>query len=503
VSEISPEEAEPEPESLDPAGSAWDRCEWLRELREIPGDATWPRLMTDPHPNAAGSFGPEFESWVSDRFGHSLLWWQRLVAARVLEHDSDGVLVWASWLVSTARQVGKSWLLWFLASWRVEQAPRFGEPQTVLHLAMNLAAARKVQEPAVSWARRHEGWKGFQSNGRDEVRAPDGSRWLVRSTGAPYGYSVSLGLVDEAWDVDPKVVDDGLEPTMLARVQPQLGMLSTAHRAATGLFPARRAAALGQVRVPQDCLLVEWSARRDAEPSDRAGWRLASPLWTPLRERSIAALLERAESGFSDDPLESPMESFRSQRLNIWPVAAGSRPGRDEPLVDEAGWAGAADLTVSAAGPLIGAVEDRTGLGAAAAAAGLLPDGRVLVWGGLFPSRAQALGWISLLAPSRLLVGASLAGDEAMAELKVPVEKAGQAETSSALPKLRELLAAGRLVHDGGSQLAEQVRSLRVVERGGGLSVSSRGRSDLARCAAWAVHAAASAPPAKPRWAVF
>jgi hypothetical protein len=100
-------------------------------------------------------------------------------------------------------------------------------------------------------------------------------------------------------------------------------------------------------------------------------------------------------------------------------------------------------------------------------------------------------------------VGASLAGDESLAELKMPVEKAGTVETSSALPKLRELLAAGRLVHDGGEALASQIRSLRVVERGGGLSVSSRGRSDLARCAAWAVHAAASAPPAKPKWAVF
>jgi hypothetical protein len=57
-------------------------------------------------------------------------------------------------------------------------------------------------------------------------------------------------------------------------------------------------------------------------------------------------------------------------------------------------------------------------------------------------------------------------------------------------------------VHDGGADLATQVGSLRVAERAGGLTVTSRGRSDLARCAAWAVHAAAAAPVAKPMWAV-
>jgi hypothetical protein len=65
-------------------------------------------------------------------------------------------------------------------------------------------------------------------------------------------------------------------------------------------------------------------------------------------------------------------------------------------------------------------------------------------------------------------------------------------QTRTALPQLRELVAQGRLVHDGGTELAAQVEALRVVEStGGGLSVSTRsGRSDLVRAAAWAVAAA-------------
>jgi hypothetical protein len=37
-------------EGLGPADPAWDRCTWLDELRVVPPDSTWPRLMTSPHP---------------------------------------------------------------------------------------------------------------------------------------------------------------------------------------------------------------------------------------------------------------------------------------------------------------------------------------------------------------------------------------------------------------------------------------------------------------------
>ena len=59
------------------------------------------------------------------------------------------------------------------------------------------------------------------------------------------------------------------------------------------------------------------------------------------------------------------------------------------------------------------------------------------------------------------------------------------------MPLLRELVAGGRLVHDGGAELAAQVEAARVVEAAaGGLTLSTRsGRSDLLRAATWAVAA--------------
>jgi hypothetical protein len=510
VSGISTQSDGLEPEAPDPADPVWDACDWLRDLRIVPAGSVWPRLMTGPHPRATGSWGLEYAAWAEERFGQPLRWWQRLVAARILEHDAAGALVWLSWLVSTARQVGKSWQLRGLAAWRLEQAGRFGQPQLVMHTGKDIPVCREVQRPMRSWARRHrgEGYDARESNGREEVLTPDGSQWLVRGRDSVYGYSVSLGLVDEAWDVAPEIVDDGLEPTMPSMTQPQLGLLSTAHRRATSLFPQRRALALDEVSSPVETLLIEWSARPDAENEDRVAWRAASPFWDERRERLLASTLARALAGGSDDPTEpDPIESFRTQWLNIWPARSARSAGRDEPLLEEGAWAGVADLAAVPSGGLVVAVEDRTGLGAAAAAAGVSGDGRIVVWGQLFPDRVRAVGWAAVaceLRPgSRLLVGASLFGDESLAAFPAEVAKVGAAETSAALPKLRELLAGDRLRHDGGTELATQMAGLRVGERAGGLAVTSRGRSDLARCAAWAVHACAAAPPARPKWAML
>src|SRR4051812_33258669 len=79
----------PERQGL-PADDARWRVPWLEELRRVPGDAVWPRLMTVPHPRATGSLGAEFVGWAEARTGGRLRWWQRLVAVRLLEHDRDG-----------------------------------------------------------------------------------------------------------------------------------------------------------------------------------------------------------------------------------------------------------------------------------------------------------------------------------------------------------------------------------------------------------------------------
>jgi hypothetical protein len=444
--------------------------------------------------------------------GIVLLWWQRLVVYRLLEYDAAGVLVWRSVLLTVARQVGKSTLLRALALWRMHRADLFGEPQTVLHTARDLQIMRDTQRSAKAWARsrRAAGYRVVESNGREEVSGPDGGRWLLRATRGVYGYSASLALADEAWGIAADVIDDGMAPTMLARLQPQLVLASTAHPQSTSLFLARRAAALGELDSPGSALLIEWSAA--ADPGDESGWRAASPWWSADREDLIRTALAATRSA----PLPvvgepDPVESFRAQYLNVWPARSAAQSAATVvPLVDGQVWAGAADLRVPVpAGPVVLAVDDWGGAGAAALVAARLGDGRVLVSGQLFESRARAAAWVawqvSAHAGSRLLVGAQLLRDAAIAALG-EVERMGAADTSAGLPMLRELVVAGRLVHDGGRDLTGQVGAARVTaSRAGGLILSPRsGRSDLLRCAAWAVAAAAELPAAQvPDFFVF
>jgi hypothetical protein len=112
-------------ELLDPLGfppdhPVWD-VSWIDPLRDVPANASWPRLMTPPHPQAVGSLGPEFAQSAAERMGQPLRWWQELAATRLLEVDAEGRLVWPAVLLSTARQVGKSVLLRELLMWRLTQ----------------------------------------------------------------------------------------------------------------------------------------------------------------------------------------------------------------------------------------------------------------------------------------------------------------------------------------------------------------------------------------------
>jgi hypothetical protein len=475
-----------------PADSAWDGLGWLDPLREVPDSAVWPRYMTGSHPRATGSYGPEFCGWSAGRRGEPLRWWQQLVACRLLEHDAAGWLVWLFALVTTARQVGKSVLLSELSLWRIHQAERWGQPQMVLLTSKDIPAAKELHRAGRVWARRQPGFRVREANGQEEVRFGE-SAWAVRATGSVYSYSASVAAVDECWAIDPEIVDDGIEPTTLEKRSPQVQLTSSAHSAATSLFPSRRVVALGELGSPADTLLVEWSAPRDAPVGEVSTWRLASPHWSPQRERLLSAKWSAAQAGVSEDPMEDPLESFRSQYLNQWPVKVLGRRGKDEALFPDGLWEGIADLAVAPPSRLVCAVDDRTGVGAAAAACGLLADGRLLVWGRSFTARARALAWVELLRPAELLVGPALAAQVEGART------VGAADSAAALPRLRELAGAGRLVHDGGPELALQVKAARVAERSGGLVLTAS--LDVLRCAAWAVWASAAAPPRRPSWA--
>jgi len=488
-------EPEPEREGLASSDRRW-RVPWLRGLRRPPANAVWPRLMTVPHPRAVGSLGAEFTAWAETRSGKELRWWQRLVATRALEVDDQEQLVWETVVLSMARQLGKSWLLRELLFWRIHQGERFGEPQDVLHTGKDLAVCKEVQRPARVWAKaRQQVYKVREVNGQEEVELlGDGSRWMLRAKEAVYGYSVSCAAADEAWKVRASSIEEGLTPTMAERVQPQLWLVSTAHRLATSLMLQRRQVALAGLEVGDGDLLIEWSAPRGVELDDVKAWRQASPHWSAHRQRLISKRLEAMRAGEADDPEEpDPVESFRAQWLNQWPKKAAMTVGDTETLLPAGLWAELADSVQSDLAPVFVAVEDDYGRGAAVAVVAKLEDGRLDVGGWLRDDWDSAIDDVRWLVEARkvrqLLVGASLL-DRVPAGLP-RVTAAGARETRTGLALLRDLAVSGQLLHgDMTPQLDEALGLAKVKEAPTGLFLVARGPTHLIRALVWAVSAA-------------
>jgi hypothetical protein len=487
----------PEPLGFERDSGVW-AVEWLDDLLDVPDDASWPRLMSLPHPRAVASLGRDFEAWVGHRTGRRLRWFQRLFARRLLEVDAEGRLVWDTALLTLARQVGKSWLLRELLMWRLHQGPHFGEPQQVVLISMMKGQARDVFDPELEWCKAQEaglyGWREVNAEEELSVLA-DGSRWLLATkgtgrTGGAYGRSTALGVVDEGWSVRAFTVDEALEPSLVEVDQSQLLLVSTAHRMATSMMLDRRSAALAALDNPEaGDLIVEWSAPRDVDIDDRAAWRQASPHWSARRERAIAKAVQRALAGFaSDDNNEpDPIEAVRAQWLNIWPSRLAVTVGAELLSLDE--WAALLVPTTSPSGRLWVAIEDNYGDGAAVAAVAELEGERFEVDGWTCDTRAEATASARQLVAewpgsSTLLVAPSVRDRTARAI-------ASATETRYGLSLMRSLVKQARLVHDDTPELDAQLAEVRVRPMpGGGLSIVAGPRSDLVRAVVWALRAA-------------
>lgn len=466
---------------------------WLVDLVDVPADATWPRLMTVPHPRAVGSYGALVEAWSAERRGRPFRWWQRLVCRRLLEHDVDGRLVWELAILTLARQLGKTWVLGDLCGWRLEAGGLLGAEQTVLSTGKDVAVVREMQRIHRLRAKRDKAtYHVREVNGQEEIELlADGSRWMVRAKESVYGITATMATIDEAWKVLASIVDDGIEPTTVEAVDAQILLVSTAHRRATALMVGRRASALEELHTGDGALVLEWSAPADAELDDRAAWRAASPHWTSKRERLIARRLEGALAGESDDVDEpDPISSFRTQWLNQWPRKRLALV-KGEPLVELDEWTACAGDVVDDRERIVVAVEDHAGYGAAIAAVCVQADGRLGVDGWLVSTWAEALDDLRRIATTHELV-TLYAGASLLVRLPpgIRARPATATLTRSTLPLMRELVRAGEVVSDS-AELAEQVDTVRVTSAIGGLAVTSAGaRSDLLRASSWALAAA-------------
>jgi hypothetical protein len=468
-----------------------DAVPWLADLVESPPEFCWPLVMTPPHVDAVGSYGDVAERWIEGNLGMRLRWWQRLALRRQYEHDAEGELVWSSVVESTPRRSGKSRRMFAAAMHRMADADWFGEPQTVLHTGSDLLICREVwaQGWAYADAHAHLGWHVLKSNGKESISARDGSRWLVRSQEGVYGYPAGLALVDEAWNVKPSTVDDGLEPALMERTKPQLWMTSTANRRATSLMRRRMSTAMAEIAdgsaASADTLLLWWGMLPDADLDDPEVWRLASPHWSAQRARMIARKLERARLGEvdaeDDDP--DPLQAVVSQYGNAWPSPGKRRSPVGALVVSGSQWANLEVEARPSGPPLVAAVESWYSEGVCVALAWPLDGWRVLVGVSDHPNVPEAARAALSASAGTVLVGKTLTADPAFAD---QVEAVGSRMTQTAT-ELRQLIDQDVLRHDGSPLLTDQVAELRTQRGPEGPRVVSRHRADAVKAAVWAV----------------
>ncbi|HSX67045.1 HNH endonuclease [Nocardioides sp.] len=475
------------------ADLAWDpeylrSVPWLAEFADVPKDAAAPLWMTRPPAHAVGSYGPEVIAWAREELGIRLRWWQRLAITLQLAHDADGVLVFRTFIDSAPRRAGKSVRMRTVALWRLAFAHLFGETQLVMHTGSDLAICREIQRGAWVWATAKWGKDSVtKANGKEAIETWTGDRWLTRSQDAVYGYDVTLGMVDEGWDVKPETVNEGMEPATLERVMPQIHLTSTAHRRATSLMRTAISDALA-MDDPEVCLLL-WGAPPGSDPSDPEVWRAASPHWSEDRRKLIARKYEKALMGEADPQADDPdpMAGFVAQYLNVWRLKA-RKETKGEPITDADTW-GDLEADQLAGVPAAAAIESWYSAGVSVALAWRDgPDTVVAVTD--HPTLAAAAAHVKAAGLRRVTVGASLLEDPALKGLR-PVK--GEARTALAVTRLGGMIREDTFRHDGSEHLTGQVLEVRTLEGADGPRVVSSGRTDAIKAAVWA---AAAAPKA-------
>lgn len=455
---------------------------WIQPLiDDMPDTATWPRIMSLPHPRAVDSLGWEvieraearrLTDPMIPRREKTLRWWQKLLIVRMYEIDADGVLCWPEVLLSTSRQVGKSVGLREIALDRITQADYFGEAQLVLHVAKDLTIADEIQRPARQWAGIMEDqgrdWHPVGNNGRWAVEYNGVmGRWLIRSQNSVYGFSASAALVDEAWAIDPGPISEGIEPTMAEREQPQLLIVSTAHAKATLLMPERRAEALRDLENPDEKLLIEWSAPREAEldKGNIAYHRMASPHWTAKRQKFIAAKINN--------------EGFIEQWLNIWPDDGGAV----ERMVSPSVWSSIADPDLKvpdgpSSGHTVCIYPDITQGQWHIFRSGMdLKEHCYLESLGTHPSMKAALEVVVQLVrrhPAELIIPRHVRGRVPKLPGVRALINAGESDVAAASSAVKPMFKAGRLTHDGSEPLMTQMPRAVVDRYGDTIRISSK-----------------------------
>jgi hypothetical protein len=174
---------------------------------------------------------------------------------------------------------------------------------------VNNKTAQRIQ--ARNKAAQNVSFSTKQSTGDERINFPDGSSIAVVAASAhAHGFSASVILVDEVWDISSDVVFTALRPSQVAVKNPMMMMFSTAgDQGSTVLLQLREQgmAAIDSGRTGS-LYFAEWSLPPGVSLEDRRYWGWANPaLGTTITMKAL-------ELAF-DSPNR---QAFIRGHLNLW-----------------------------------------------------------------------------------------------------------------------------------------------------------------------------------------
>jgi hypothetical protein len=484
----------------------------VKRKRKLPA----PRWQTPLPAGVVGSWGPDVDAYAQTVLGIELDRWQRIALDRALVFGADGRLLHRMYLISTARQNGKTALVRSLLGWALTNAtgPEWSAILGVAHdrsqamlpykaLLDDLAPVQRRLGPIGRGGLALTRYMGIRSAMYDRHR-----EYTVASREASNtvrGMSIDLAAYDEVRTAIDDATWTALEPTMTARPEPLVLPTSTAGGDRSVLLREwwERGLRIIDGAEPMGTFGMTWyAAPDDLAPDDPRAWAAANP--------------SMADGRLGPDPIRDSMgrlspSAFRMERLNLWADAvdewlpAGTWLATTGPEPDRAGarvvlaveavplWR-RATVAVAIAGPdgawtaVAGDVDATRALTPTVAPAAVLDvlERAVEAW------RPAAIAY-NVAAPVGQYVEAwALAHD-------IPTVKLGARELMAASELFRGELVGGRLTHGDDPTLARQARAVRPSRpiEGGSWYLSVResiGDVDAIRAAAWASWAAIAPP---------
>lgn len=480
-----------------------------------------PRWQTPLPPDVVGSWGPDVAEHARRELGIILDRWQRRALNRALAYRhatadelarglGPFVLVHRLYLISTARQQGKTALVRALIGWALTAGvvPPWATIAGLAHqkaqaripyraVLADLAPVRKRVGPLARGGLALTQYLGIRSAMYGLHR--EYHYWSRDARDALRGESVDLALFDEVRTQRDFETWSALEPTTTARPDPLILAISTAGTDRSVLLRDwwERGLRIIDGAEPAEGFGMTWYAAPDElAPDDRRGWLAAAPAVAEGR-LSVAPI---AASYRALGPAQ-----FRSERLNLWSDAV------DEWLAAGVWAAGNAPQPNAVDGRVVFGVDVVPSWRHASIAVGLPTESGAWVGlaGELDVTRGDDLG--ATVSPASLIAlldelapvwrpaviayaSTSAAGAhvERWAEdHEVRTRPLNSRDVRSASELFRSELVAGRLTHADDRLLARQSRDARPsgeLESGDWyLSVKqSVGYIDAIRATAWA-----------------